>query len=179
MYYKLLLYICFLSSLSIKLVGAHLGSASGDMHLETEKVKYEDINGYKKSSGDDQTFDDNPKAGALRNYKGGYDTQNNQVYLNTDKTDISKGSDIQRSLFTEQQRKETHDSKRLNKLSDKQQKSLAYDRGDRAAKMWDRFSDPATKSNSAAVQEQTARVEYMNGIIVMEPLKNIIKEASI
>jgi len=53
MYYKLLLYICFLSSLPTKLVGAHLGSASGDMHLETEKVEYEDLDGYKKGSGFD------------------------------------------------------------------------------------------------------------------------------
>jgi glycyl-tRNA synthetase (class II) len=50
MHYKLFLYTFFLSSLS---ANAHLGSASGDMHLETEKVKYEDINGYKKSSGFD------------------------------------------------------------------------------------------------------------------------------
>ncbi|OJW70764.1 MAG: hypothetical protein BGO68_03395 [Candidatus Amoebophilus sp. 36-38] len=36
-----------------KLKGAHLGSDSGQMHLETEKIEYEDINGHKKSSGFD------------------------------------------------------------------------------------------------------------------------------
>jgi len=106
--------------------------------------------------GDDQAFEEGP-AKNLRNYKGGYDTQNNKVYVNTDKTDISNGSDIQKVLFTEQQRKENNSNPLLKNLDDKQQKALAYDRGDRAAKNWARFSNPSTKSNPVAANNWNER----------------------
>jgi hypothetical protein len=106
--------------------------------------------------GDNQAFDEGA-AKDLRNYKGGYDKKNNKVYINSSKTDISNGSDIQQVLFTEQQRKETHDSSLLNKLSSDQQKKLAYDRGDRAAKNWARFSNLTTKTDSVVVNSWNER----------------------
>ncbi len=102
--------------------------------------------------GDDKEIKKSKTASNLTNYKGGYNQDKNQVYVNTERTDISNGADIQRVLFTEQQRKENHHSRLLNKLSDNQQKDVAYDRGDRAAKLWERFSEPVSKSKPEAVK---------------------------
>ena len=108
--------------------------------------------------GDTEGFGVSSAAAGLRDYKAGYDQKYNKVYVNTDKTDISKGSEIQRSVYTEMQRKETADSKRLSKISEDRQRRLAYDRGDRAAKVWDRFSEGSNKkSDRIAVRDWNRR----------------------
>eukprot|EP01132_Coremiostelium_polycephalum_P001037 gene1037-1315_t len=99
--------------------------------------------------GGDESFKNSEHASNLGSYNAGYNTVTNQVYVSTEKTDISRGSDIQRSLFAEQQRKE---NKSLNTLSISQQKSISYDRGARAAKMWERFSKSSTKSDSKGLK---------------------------
>ena len=103
--------------------------------------------------GQDKQFEDSD----LQRYAAGYDTAQNKIYLNTQKTDLSQGSDIMASLYHEAQRKENHINPALRHLNDEQQEQLAHFRGDRAQKVWNRLSGASRKANPTATQAWNQR----------------------
>ena len=88
----------------------------------------------------------------VANYQAGYDTEQNQIYLNTQRTDLSQGGQIMASTYHEAQRVENQANPNLHGLTPNQQTNLAQLRGDRAAKVWNRLTPAATTPNQAATQ---------------------------
>ncbi len=85
---------------------------------------------------------------AMNGYAAAYDQNNNETYLNTEGTDISKGGDIITSLFWEAQRKD-NTTNGLD-LDAGQQLILASSRGEQAGNLWNRFSETASTDSTTS-----------------------------
>ena len=96
---------------------------------------------------------------AMNGYAAAYDQNNNETYLNTEGTDISKGGDIITSLFWEAQRKD-NTTNGLD-LDAGQQLTLASSRGEQAGNLWNRFSETAstTTNHDAVINWNNANAE--------------------
>ncbi len=84
----------------------------------------------------------------MNGYAAAYDQNNNETYLNTEGTDISKGGDIITSLFWEAQRKD-NTTNGLD-LDAGQQLTLASSRGEQAGNLWNRFSETASTDSTTS-----------------------------
>jgi len=96
----------------------------------------------------------------MRNYAAAYDEYNNETYLNTEETDISRGGDIMKSIFWEAQRKKNADSN--IGLDSEQQYTMASLRGSQAETLWNRFSETANKNSSSTGSWNTANSGYLS-----------------
>jgi len=77
------------------------------------------------------------------NYHVVYNAITNRIYLNTQRVNLADGSAIQQALFAIVSRKESLDDKdNILQVNEWVERLIAYDRGNRAAKNWRRFSDP-------------------------------------
>ena len=120
------------------------------LNQESQKLQTragaQNIAGVTLYQGEDAQF----AGSSLRNYAAGYDTTQNEIYLNTQGTDLSRGGDVMASIYHEAQRKENQDNAFLSKLSDDQKTNLARFRGDRAQKVYNRLNNSRTATDAAA-----------------------------
>jgi hypothetical protein len=86
-----------------------------------------------------QGQDENLVNTPFANYWVVYNDYTNQVYINTQKVPMSQSDLIQAALHTGLSRKDTHETKLM---TEEQKRYLAYGRGEHAATLWRRFSDP-------------------------------------
>ncbi len=104
-------------------------------HLIENNEDYADLYLYQGS----QINNPNDEKGLLSDQAGGYNTKDDEIYINTEATPIHEGSEIVRVIYTEVQRRDNN----LNHgdLSKEEQTELAYYVGDIAANSWLLLSD--------------------------------------
>jgi len=92
----------------------------------------------------------------------GYDEANNDIYLNIDKTDMTNSTEVVKATLHEQERHTQSQNGDTQTLSLNSQTELSKARGERAATVWDDYSDLAGIETKSSTTQTTWNTNNQN-----------------